>query len=319
MANLFIICGHGAGDPGATGNGYQEAERVRALASRIKHFGGSSVTIGDTSKNWYASNLVNNTNIPKGSLVLELHMDSAAASAKGAHIIIKSGFLADKYDNALAAFLSGMFPGRSNTIVGRSDLANPNRAASAGINYRLAECGFITNAGDVKIFNEKMDEIAKGILKAFDIAVAEATAKSKQVAGAVKNNFGLKYQAHVENVGWLEPVHDGQTAGTIGYGLRMEAIRFTDLAGLKIRAKAHIQGAGTVDYGYITTDTIIGTVGQSKRLEALMIEVENLPDKKNLYIQLHFANDGWGSAVAGGDAGTFGLSKEVQALRVWVA
>lgn len=33
---LYIIAGHGAGDPGACANGYQEAERVRALAKRIK-------------------------------------------------------------------------------------------------------------------------------------------------------------------------------------------------------------------------------------------------------------------------------------------
>lgn len=174
---LFIICGHGAGDPGACGNGYQEAERVRALASRIKHFGGESVIIGNTSKNWYASNLVNNTNIPKGSLVLELHIDSDAKTAKGAHVIIKKGFAADKYDKALAAFLAGILPGRANAIVGRSDLANPNRAAKAGINYRLAECGFISNAGDVKIFNSKMDEIAKGILRAFDITPKEESKK----------------------------------------------------------------------------------------------------------------------------------------------
>lgn len=71
MAKLFIICGHGAGDPGACGNGYQEAERVRALAERIKAFGGASVTVGDTSKNWYKSNMVNKKNIPAGSLVLD--------------------------------------------------------------------------------------------------------------------------------------------------------------------------------------------------------------------------------------------------------
>lgn len=35
MAHIFVIAGHGAGDPGACGNGYQEAERVRALAARI--------------------------------------------------------------------------------------------------------------------------------------------------------------------------------------------------------------------------------------------------------------------------------------------
>ena len=52
--HLFIIAGHGAGDPGATGNGYTEAERVRALAARIGALGGSNVTIADTSRNWYA-------------------------------------------------------------------------------------------------------------------------------------------------------------------------------------------------------------------------------------------------------------------------
>lgn len=171
--SLFIICGHGDGDPGACGNGYQEAERVRALAKRIKHFGGDKVIIGATDKNWYKDKLLNNTNIPKGSKVLELHMDSASASAKGAHIIIKKGYDADKYDEALAKFLCGMFPGRSNKIVGRDDLANPNRAAKADINYRLAECGFISNYGDVKLFNSNMDEIAKGILKAFDIEPKE--------------------------------------------------------------------------------------------------------------------------------------------------
>lgn len=170
MAKLFIICGHGAGDPGACGNGYTEAERVRALAARIKHFGGNSVMVGDTSKNWYASKLVGSVNIPSGCVVLELHMDSGTSSARGAHIIKDVDVAADKYDYALADFISGIFPGRSKTIVYRNDLANLNRAQRSGINYRLLECGFISNANDVAIFGMKMDEIAKGILECFGIS-----------------------------------------------------------------------------------------------------------------------------------------------------
>jgi len=170
MPKLFIICGHGAGDPGAIAYGYNEAERVRALAAKIKEFGDSNVIIGDTSKNWYKSKLVNNINIPKGNVVLELHMDSnPSSSPRGAHVIIDSNLKADKYDEALAKFISGVFPGRSSTLVKRNDLANLNRAQAAGINYRLLECGFISNANDAKIFNTRMDEIAKGILKCFDI------------------------------------------------------------------------------------------------------------------------------------------------------
>ncbi len=169
MTKLFIICGHGAGDPGATGNGYTEAERVRALASKIKNLGGDRVTVGDTNKNWYKSNLVNHKNIPKGYKVLELHMDSSVASARGGHVIIDADLTADVYDRELASFIGTFMPGRSNTLVKRNDLANPNRAQVAGINYRLLECGFISNEEDVRIFTDKMEELAAGILKCFHI------------------------------------------------------------------------------------------------------------------------------------------------------
>ena len=180
MPNLFIICGHGAGDPGAIGHGYNEAERVRTLASKIKKFGGDNVIIGDTTKNWYKSKLVNNTNIPKGSIVLELHMDSSPSlSAKGAHVIIDANLEPDKYDKALADFISGVFPGRSEKIVKRNDLANLNRAQAANINYRLMECGFISNSDDVQTLYIKMDEIAKGILACFDIDVVNERVDKK--------------------------------------------------------------------------------------------------------------------------------------------
>ena len=191
MAKLFIICGHGAGDPGAIGNGYEEAERVRTLAAKIKEFGGDNVIIGDTTKNWYKSKMVNNTNIPKGSLVLELHMDSSASpSAKGAHVIIDANLDADKYDTALAKFITGIFPGRSQTLVKRNDLANGNRAQKAGINYRLVECGFISNANDVQMFHVKMDEIAKGILKSFGFDVV-----NKPVAATGKGLYRVQVGA----------------------------------------------------------------------------------------------------------------------------
>lgn len=171
MRHLHVICGHGAGDSGAVGNGYTEAERVRALGRRIKERGGDNVTLEDTSRNWYADGGLNTINIPSGHAAVELHMDSGPSSAKGGHVIIKQGYSADDADNKLAASMKRIFPGRSNSIVGRSDLANVNRAAKRGINYRLVENGFISNAGDVATFNSKLDEIADAYLDAFGIPV----------------------------------------------------------------------------------------------------------------------------------------------------
>lgn len=169
---LYVIAGHGAGDPGACGNGYQEAERVRILAQRIKDIGGDKITLCDFNINAYKSNVIGKKLVPKGSKILELHMDSANPSARGGHVIIKKGFKADDYDKALAALISNMFPGRDKSIVERSDLANVNRAATCGYNYRLLECGFISNTEDVNIFNSRMDELAKGILACFGIKEA---------------------------------------------------------------------------------------------------------------------------------------------------
>ena len=176
MTKLFVICGHGAGDPGACGNGYQEAERVRVLGKRIKELGGSNVMLGDVNRNYYADNGISSLTIPKDYQIVELHMDSATPSARGAHVIIKDGLNADQYDIALAKFISGMFPGRSKTISNRSDLANPARAYAKGYAYRLIECGFISNATDVSIFNNNIDKIAIGILACFGISVQSAQA-----------------------------------------------------------------------------------------------------------------------------------------------
>lgn len=180
MPKIFVIAGHGAGDPGAVGNGAVEAEKVRVLANKIKSFGGDNVILGDLNRNYYYDNGISTLTIPKDYQIIELHMDAGVSSARGGHVIINSGFTADKYDNALAAMLKSILPGRSNMIVGRNDLANPSRAAAKGYGYRLVEFGFITNAEDVRIFNSRMDDIARGVLNAFDITVSGQTKISSE-------------------------------------------------------------------------------------------------------------------------------------------
>lgn len=180
---LFVICGHGAGDPGACHNGYEEAERVRVLGKKIKELGGNNVMLGDVNRNYYEDDGIEKLTISKDYQIIELHMDSASASARGAHIIINSGFEPDKYDEALADFLCGLFPGRSKKIAERSDLANPKRAAAMGYGYRLAECGFISNKEDLDLFNNNIEKIAKGILEAFGISTNGASSSNKPSDG----------------------------------------------------------------------------------------------------------------------------------------
>lgn len=171
---LFIITGHGDGDCGAVGHGFQEAERVRTLAKRVKYFGGDNVTLCDMDRNYYKDKLINTLDISKDFKLLELHLDcDSKPSPKGGHVVIKAGYKADKYDTALAEMISDMFPGRSVTLSKRDNLANVNRAANKGYNYRLMECCFISNADDIAKFNANIDVLAKNILKCFDIPAKE--------------------------------------------------------------------------------------------------------------------------------------------------
>lgn len=183
---LFVIPGHGAGDPGACGNGYQEAERVRKLSQRIKDLGGDNVILADFKRNYYADNGISKLTLDKDTQIVELHMDSATASARGAHVIINAKYNADKYDKALASAMSQLFPGRAQTIVKRSDLANVKRAAAKGYSYRLIECGFITNAQDVKVFNDHIDGMAQIILKCFGLPYKDAPNVKAQIKANVK-------------------------------------------------------------------------------------------------------------------------------------
>lgn len=201
MKKLYVIPGHGNGDCGACGNGYQEAERVRVLAQRIKDFGGDNVLLSDFNLNSYKSNIIGKGLVPKDCVILELHLDSSSnETAKGGHIIINANFKADKYDETLAKMISEMFPGRNKTIVGRTDLLNVCRAANKGYNYRLMECCFISNAEDIKKFNANIDELAKKILACFEIGaketpkpVATTSPKKKTVTEIAKEVIAGKW------------------------------------------------------------------------------------------------------------------------------
>ena len=202
MAKLFVICGHGAGDPGCCAGGYTEAERVRALGRRIKELGGDQVVLCDTSRNWYADGGLNS--LKADGPVVELHMDaSGLKTPRGAHVIISSKFSPDSYDKTLADKLSAFMPGRAQKLVKRSDLANINRAAARGINYRLAENGFIDNGGDLQKFNESIDELARIYLESFGIKasnsapVQQAPAKQPTKQATETEGFGGRYRCTV--------------------------------------------------------------------------------------------------------------------------
>lgn len=109
--------------------------------------------------------------------------------------------------------------------------------------------------------------------------------------------------AHVQNIGWMPPVEEPNTVGTIGRSLRMEAIRITGVD----RYRAHVQNLGW--QGWVESDNIAGTVGKSLRLEAIQTT--------GVKCRAHVQNLGWLPWVNPGETcGTVGRSLRLEAVQL---
>jgi phage minor structural protein len=131
----------------------------------------------------------------------------------------------------------------------------------------------------------------------------------------------VSYKTHIENEGWNIAVTDGQTSGTTGQSLRMEAliIELLEKGGLDIaiEAQAHVQDDGW-QTPLRTDGEIIGTVGESKRLEALRIRLVGTDAKKySIKYRVHVQDIGWQLWKKDGEtAGTTGVAMRAEAIEI---
>ena len=151
-----------------------------------------------------------------------------------------------------------------------------------------------------------------------------------QVPGSTVNDAGLWYRALVQNIGWCDPVRDGQVAGTTGYALRLEAFKITPPDGWELECKVHVQNIGWMDYpniekgessgeGSSDNDPIIGTTGEALRIEDVIIEVKKRPagDNRKLYFRVHQQDVGWKAWTEEGNAsGTEGMGIRLEAIQM---
>ena len=127
----------------------------------------------------------------------------------------------------------------------------------------------------------------------------------------------VSYKTHVQDIGWMDYVSNGITAGTCGQSKRMEAIqiKLQNMAG-GIEYKTHVQDIGWMDW--VSNDAVSGTSGQSKRLEAIQIRLTGeAADNYDIYYRVHAQNLGWMDWAKNGDpAGTAGYSYRLEAIEI---
>lgn len=173
---ILLISGHGAGDTGACGCGYKEADLTRTatniLAGKLAAYD-VSVQRYPVARDAYQDNRNGNLQLDFSNygLIVEVHFNSFNGSAHGTEVLYKPSGM-----KALASKVSAAIAGVGLLDRGakqRTDLANMNRCAKLGVPYILIETCFIDNKDDMKIYEANLynvwDRVASAICNYYGI------------------------------------------------------------------------------------------------------------------------------------------------------
>lgn len=187
--------------------------------------------------------------------------------------------------------------------------------------YYRAHCQYYGWLGWAKNGESAGTEFLNKRLEAIQIMLVE---KNGQAPGSSENRFrrlvDIRYNSHVQGLGWINYVVNGDLSGSTGRGLRMEAMHINLVgAGLDsgIEYKSHIQGFGWESI-WKKDGELTGTQGLGKRMEAIQIRLTGkVANSYDIYYRVHSQGFGWlGWAKNGESAGTQGLGKRLEAIEI---
>lgn len=181
---ILIIAGHGDGDTGAVENEYRESDLTREVAKLLKPKldGYADVTIADTKKNWYKHIIKNKNsfNFKQYDYVLEIHFNSyGLESANGVEIHITTHEKSSGVEENIVKGISNI--GFTNRGVKTTNYDLIWHIKKQGVSSALLEVCFISNKNDMKLYQEKKNEIIKaiadGIIKGFNLKPKDSLAE----------------------------------------------------------------------------------------------------------------------------------------------
>jgi uncharacterized protein YjdB len=170
-----------------------------------------------------------------------------------------------------------------------------------------------------------------------DGATSGTTGQGKRVeaiqinlTGDIANYYDVYYRVESQDFGWLDWAKNGQSAGTVGLSKQMRALEIvlvqkggaapgpTDkpvLTQPSVVYSSQIQDIGWQDTA--ADGALSGTVGQSKRLEAIKIALQNSPYSGDITYSTDVQDTGWGNSVSNNEiSGTVGAGKRLEGIKI---
>lgn len=150
----------------------------------------------------------------------------------------------------------------------------------------------------------------------------------------LSSQYSIWYRVHSADVGWLGWAHDGEAAGTVGYGHDAQAVQIlilpkdseapggTDGAYLDhgddeadVVVSAHVKDLGWMSS--VKGGSVAGTTGRGLRIEAIQASVDWFGRNSGIELRAHVSNVGW-QEWQSGTCGTTGRSQAIEAIQVRV-
>ena len=149
------------------------------------------------------------------------------------------------------------------------------------------------------------------------------------LTGEMEKNYDVYYRVFAQDYGLLDWAKNGASAGTEGLSKRIETIEIMlvkkgekapgstakPFIQKNISYQSHIVGIGWQEWK--NNGDMSGTSGESKRIEAIRIALENQKYSGDIEYQSHVVGIGWQSKRKNGElSGTEGQSKRIEAVRI---
>lgn len=130
----------------------------------------------------------------------------------------------------------------------------------------------------------------------------------------------LTLQAHVATLGWMNPVGNGDVAGTTGRALAIEALKLNVSSSVSggIEYSAHVQDVGW--QSWTSNGDIAGTVSRAKRIEAIKIRLTGgLSNYFDVWYRAYCQDFGWLDWTSNGQpAGTSKIGYRIESVQVTI-